>query len=275
MSEIESPIKVDISESTNGILNALFLPGIKQVGMALGNTLGLINTATLPFRFVNVYSQENFKRYTDKLKYIPEEKIKEVEPEIAIPIIEKLSYTSNSDLAEAYANLLAKASNKEDVNLVHPGFINKINSMAPDEIKFLEYLKDKDKICYIYFRAQDENGNGMDLTYKLTGLENILNLTPKNIQIHMENLISLSILKDQGTLLIDEDKYTDIIEIYKDAKIEYENEIVNDRAYGENKKLEIKKSFYEVTTIGKTFIDACAYKKVMRVYPKGYNEKKL
>ena len=68
MSEIESPIKVDISESTNGILNALFLPGIKQVGMALGNTLGLINTATLPFRFVNVYSQENFKRYTDNLK---------------------------------------------------------------------------------------------------------------------------------------------------------------------------------------------------------------
>lgn len=265
MSEIESPIKVDISESTNGILNALFLPGIKQVGMALGNTLGLINTATLPFRFVNVYSQENFKRYTDKLKYIPEEKIKEVEPEIAIPIIEKLSYTSNSDLAEAYANLLAKASNKEDVNLVHPGFINKINSMAPDEIKFLEYLKDKDKICYIYFRAQDENGNGMDLTYKLTGLENILNLTPKNIQIHMENLISLSILKDQGTLLIDEDKYTDIIEIYKDAKIEYENEIVNDRAYGENKKLEIKKSFYKVTTIGEIFIKACTNPSVVKV----------
>ena len=39
MSEIESPIKVDISESTNGILNALFLPATKQVGKALGNTL--------------------------------------------------------------------------------------------------------------------------------------------------------------------------------------------------------------------------------------------
>ena len=138
MSDIESPIKVDISESTNGILNALFLPATKQVGKALGNTLGLLNTATLPFRFINVYSQENFKRFADKVKYIPEEKIKEVEPEIAIPLIEKLSYTSNSDLAEAYANLLAKASNKDDVDLVHPGFINKINSMAPDEIRILD-----------------------------------------------------------------------------------------------------------------------------------------
>ncbi|TLS95524.1 DUF4393 domain-containing protein [Aliarcobacter cibarius] len=266
MSEIESPIKLDISESTNGILNALFLPATKQVGMALGNTLGLINTATLPFRFINVYSQENFKRYTDKIKYIPVEKIKEVEPEIGIPLIEKLSYTSNSDLAEAYANLLAKASNKDDVDLVHPGFINKINSMAPDEIKILEYLRDKDKICYIYFRAEDKNGNGANITYKLTGLENILNLAPKNIQMHMENLISLSILKDQeGTFLVDEDKYTNILEIYKDLKIEYENEVVNDKAYGENKNLEIKKSFYRVTTIGETFISACTCQSATKV----------
>lgn len=39
--------------------------------------------------------------------------------------MEKLSYTSNEDLAEAYINLLAKASNKDDVDLVHPGFITK------------------------------------------------------------------------------------------------------------------------------------------------------
>ena len=258
MSEIESPIKVDISESTNGILNALFLPATKQVGKALGNTLGLLNTATLPFRFINVYSQENFKRYTDKVKYIPEEKIKEVEPEIAIPLIEKLSYTSNSDLAEAYANLLAKASNKDDVDLVHPGFINKINSMAPDEVKILEYLKDKNDIAYIFFRVRNNNSTKFNLGHKLTGLEKILNLTSEKIQIHIENLISLNILKDEaGVWFSDETNYNKLIEFYKDDETKYINYVEKIPQYGEGRKLFIEKSYYKITTIGKTFIKAC------------------
>ena len=276
MSEIESPIKVDISKSANKTLEALCFPAAEQAGKAIGNIIGLINTMTLPAKFANVWAERNFEKYAEKLKDIPKENIKEVEPEIGIPLIDKLSYTSNNDLAEAYANLLAKASSKEDVNLVHPGFINKLNSMAPDEIKILEYLINKDHICYIYFRSVEENGGGRSLSYKLTGLENILNITIKNIQLHIENLISLSILKDkEGTFLVDEQKYSNILEIYKNEKIDCEKEITSNKIYGENAKLEIRKSFYEVTTIGKTFIDACTYKKVMRVYPKGYNEKKL
>ena len=157
MSEIESPIKVDISESTNGILNALFLPATKQVGKALGNTLGLLNTATLPFRFINVYSQENFKRYTDKVKYIPEEKIKEVEPEIAIPLIEKLSYTSSADLAEAYANLLAKASHKDDIDLInkvkHKGTIE-LNETEMD--RYETVVKEKKQFLLLLNQAELE-----------------------------------------------------------------------------------------------------------------------
>ena len=75
--------------------------------------------------------------------------------------------------------------------------------------------------------------------------------------------------------MVDEQKYSNILEIYKNEKIDCEKEITSNKIYGENAKLEIRKSFYEVTTIGKTFIDACTYKKVMRVYPKGYYEKKL
>ena len=266
MSEIESPIKLDISESTNGILNALFLPATKQVGMALGNTLGLINTATLPFRFINVYSQENFKRFADKVKYIPEEKIKEVEPEIAIPLIEKLSYTSNSDLAEAYANLLAKASNKDDVDLVHPGFINKINSMAPDEIRILEYLKDKNDIEYIFFRVKNDQQTKWNLGYKLTGLENIFGLTSEKIQIHIENLISLNILEDkEGVWFNVEDGYNKLIELYKDTEIEYKNFIEANEHYGKGRILFIGKSYYKVTTIGQTFIKACTNTSVVKV----------
>lgn len=107
-------VKADLSESGNEVIKAMGLPASKQLGLALGNVFGLLNTATLPFKFANTIAnswyenaiaKRNIENLADKMKDIPEEKIKEVEPEIAIPILERLSYTSNSDLANAFANL--------------------------------------------------------------------------------------------------------------------------------------------------------------------------
>ena len=258
MSEIESPIKVDISKSANKTLEALCFPAAEQAGKAIGNIIGLINTMTLPAKFANVWAERNFEKYAEKLKDIPKENIKEVEPEIGIPLIDKLSYTSNNDLAEAYANLLAKASHKDDIDLVHPGFINKINSMAPDEVKILEYLKDKNDIAYIFFRVRNNNSTKFNLGHKLTGLEKILNLTSEKIQIHIENLISLNILKDEaGVWFSDETNYNKLIEFYKDDETKYINYVEKIPQYGEGRKLFIEKSYYKITTIGKTFIKAC------------------
>lgn len=266
MSEIESPIKVDISKSANKTLEALCFPAAEQAGKAIGNIIGLINTMTLPAKFANVWAERNFEKYAEKLKDIPKENIKEVEPEIGIPLIDKLSYTSNNDLAEAYANLLAKASNKDDVDLVHPGFINKINSMAPDEIRILEYLKDKNDIEYIFFRVKNDQQTKWNLGYKLTGLENIFGLTSEKIQIHIENLISLNILEDkEGVWFNVEDGYNKLIELYKDTEIEYKNFIEANEHYGKGRILFIGKSYYKVTTIGQTFIKACTNTSVVKV----------
>lgn len=48
---------------------------------------------------------------------------------------------SDVDLRELFANLLAKASNSDTVGVAHPGFINVINSLSPDEAKLLVWLK--------------------------------------------------------------------------------------------------------------------------------------
>lgn len=42
MSEIESPIKVDISKSANKTLEALCFPAAEQAGKTIGNIIGLI-----------------------------------------------------------------------------------------------------------------------------------------------------------------------------------------------------------------------------------------
>jgi len=250
-------IQADLTESSNKILTELALPASKQLGQALGNVFGLLNTATFPIKLANEYAQRNFQKYSDRLKEVPEEKIEEVQPEIAIPLIEKLSYTSNNDLADAYASLLANASNKDKVDLVHPGFIEKINSMSPDEAKLLQLLKDKTEIDYIQFRVEDSNGKYITLSYKVTGLEQELNLTPKVMVIHLENLVSLSILEDkEGTYKTNDNFYNSLVDKYKKDKETFENEIKS-KKYGDNQKLKILKSYYAISNLGQIFIEAC------------------
>jgi len=86
-----------------------------------------------------------------------------------------------------------------------------------------------------------------------------LNLTPKRISIHLENLISLSILKDnEGTYRDNENKYNHLISEYSNSKIDYENKIKNGK-YGKDKDtLDIVKSYYSIPTLGRIFINACS-----------------
>lgn len=250
-------IKADISPSTNEQITNLFSPSSKQVGLALGNVFGLFNTLTLPVKFLNEYAEHNFAKFEEKLKEIPMELIKEVEPEIGIPVMEKLSYTKNEDLANAYVNLLANASRKDKVDIVHPGFISKINSMSPDEAKILELIKDKNDIFYIIFRAENEQKHFIDLSVKVTGLEKELGISPQQMQMHLENLVSLSILyDDEENFKNVEDVYNKLIETYSRDKELYEEQVKNGEYVNLN-KINIKKSYFKVTSIGKTFIEAC------------------
>jgi hypothetical protein len=253
------PIKADLSESSNEILKELALPSARQVGQALGNVFGLFNTLTLPIKFGNEYAKRNFAKYAEKLEDIADEKIKQVEPEIAIPIMEKLSYISNEDLANAFANLLANASNQEKVDLIHPGFIQKLENLSPDEAKLLQYLRtSNNEIPYIIYKAvNSSNNNFVNLSFRLTGLENEFNLTPRQMVIHLENLVSLSILKDhEGQFKTDVSVYNDLETVYVESKKMFEKKI-EDKTYTDVDKLDLDKSFYSITSLGRTFIEAC------------------
>lgn len=252
-------IKADMTESANETIKNLALPTSKKFGMALGNVVGLLYTATLPIELINVWAKRNYKLLENKINDIPEDKIKEVEPEIAIPVMEKLSYTSNEDLANAYANLLSNASNKDNVDLIHPGFINKIQNLAPDEAKLLEYLNKYNitEFLYIMFEAKGSNNEYITLSFNLTGLEKELEITAKQMAIHLENLVSLSILRDNvGIHKADESLYEQLYKIYENDKAFFSKNIA-EKQYGELMALNIKKSYYNLTSLGKIFMKAC------------------
>ena len=77
----------------------------------------------------------------ERIKEIPEYKLCEPEPYIAIPAIQQLSYCENSDvLRELYANLLASSMNTDTKWNVHPSFVDIIKQLNPDEAKLLKSL---------------------------------------------------------------------------------------------------------------------------------------
>lgn len=60
------------------------------------------------------------------------------EPYVAIPAIQQISYSYDSDeLRDMYANLLANFMDKERSDLVHPSFVEVIKQLNPDEASSL------------------------------------------------------------------------------------------------------------------------------------------
>ena len=80
----------------------------------------------------------------EKIKKIPEEKLVEPEPYVAIPAIQQISYCQNSEeLRELYANLLVASMNEDTKWDVHPAFVDIIKQLTPDEARYLTSLPDR------------------------------------------------------------------------------------------------------------------------------------
>ena len=78
----------------------------------------------------------------EKAEKIPEEKLTEPEPYVAIPAVQQLSYCYDSEeLREMYANLLVSSMNIDTKQAVHPSFVDIIKQLSPMDAKVLEAMK--------------------------------------------------------------------------------------------------------------------------------------
>lgn len=87
---------------------------------------------------------ETKKLLEEKLENIDPQKIVEPEAYVAVPAIQAISYSMNSEeLRNLYANLLAKAMNYDTKDFVHPAYVNIINQMTPLDAKVLQFILEK------------------------------------------------------------------------------------------------------------------------------------
>lgn len=84
---------------------------------------------------------ETKKLLAQKLADVDPEKIVEPEPYVAVPAIQAISYSMNSEeLRNLYANLLAKAMNSDTKNMVHPSFVEMIKQMSPTDALIFSHI---------------------------------------------------------------------------------------------------------------------------------------
>lgn len=126
---IDKEVVGQVIEQSGGVFNKVYDDLAHPTARSLGNTLSL-----LP-RTIGVWlgkwekwviNGEESIRLTaqavqEKAAKIPEEKLTEPEPYVAIPAVQQLSYCYDSEeLREMYANLLVSSMNIDTKQAVHP-----------------------------------------------------------------------------------------------------------------------------------------------------------
>lgn len=241
------------------IYGDLAQPSVKKLGTALETVFEFSTSLLLPVKLLNEKFKLNFEKrltdYKEKIESIPTEKLCEVNPQIGTPIIEKLSYTTNDEIANLFINLLAKASSTDTINLAHPAFVQLIERLSVDEARIIKHLLNKDIVPCVSFRAHLTEGTGFqEILRNGTLLQfEIELLFPQNIKTYLDNLTSMGILNDShGMHKQSEEIYNPIYEKYN-----YNSVNENYTKTGAFKNVSKEKSYYQITDFGKTFIRAC------------------
>ena len=235
----------------------------KKASSALATILNIGNTILWPIKWVNertrIYFENNLKKYELELQNIEIEKIVNVPTEISMPILERFAYVSNEELSNSFVKLLISASSADTINKAHPGFIQIIDRLSPDEAILLKYLHTENVIPLLgieHHNDPEDTSIYENILENKTGLEDKISLIfPENISIYLDNLESLGLIRLYNYY------YTFLNEEYPLIEAKYANIISKVfEIYDDNKLNQVKKyskRMYEISHFGKLFIDAC------------------
>jgi hypothetical protein len=122
-------------EEAKGIIKPVYedlaKPTVKEVGSVLGrmvhNLLFPVRGLCWGFEKIEHVIMNGLEK---RLENVPQEKLQTPLPEIAVPLVQALTYTAQNDsLREMYLNLLANSMNSDLDKVIHPSYIEIIKQM--------------------------------------------------------------------------------------------------------------------------------------------------
>lgn len=249
-----------VVETVKVVGEDVYEDGLKPIVKPIGELGGLIprtiRAALAPLEkwiMVREYNLEATRRLLEeKLQNTPAELIESPEPYIAVPTLQYISYCmDNDELRNLYANLLANSMTKVVKDGVHPGFVEIIKQLSPDEAKILKHMRTHPVVPTITLRYKYADGGGVDIIRDFSDIgERVGCEQPQNIAAYFNNLVRLGLIVNAGNLsyLTDKTRYEPLkhhrwVSVYATDeqaqargfdKYSFEEGFVRLSAYGEN-----------------------------------------
>lgn len=186
-----------------------------------------------------------------KLEKVDPKKIITPEIYVAVPAIQAISYSMNSEeLRNLYANLLAKAMNSDTKDLVHPSFVEIIKQMSPnDAVIFRKLMKRRANPIVDLVLETRENGSFIIQT-------NISDFDMKNVKntcISIDNLIKHGLISSPSGRYYSDSKLYDKI-LLSDYFLEQKQQY---STIPKEYKFNYKKGMIIKTNLGISFYNVC------------------
>lgn len=240
-------------------------------------------TLALPFRAVNVLLtpiakwvmqgeaklDEISRLVSEEVKNVPEEKLTDPEPYVAVPAMQAFTYSMDCDeLKRMYAKLLANAINKDVKDKVHPSYVEIIKQMSPLDAKSLEFIQENGRsavaLCNIRWQNKDsESWTG----FKLVRLERPGNFlykhlvrasedgySERDITVSFENLDRLGLIWIHDDMVVNRELYKDFEE--SDLVLSF-IELMKVHPDADKKEVALQPASAEITTLGRAFSAIC------------------
>ena len=234
-------------------------PTLKTVGGIIALPFQAIDAALSKPKLWVAEKHYNYERTLEllheKLKNTPEEQIVPPENYVAIPALQQISYCFDSDeLRDMYANLLANSMNKVVKNGVHPGFVEIIKQLSPDEAKMLRYLYKNPLVPTIAIKVYKKPSGMVIVQHLFTNIMEICKCeNPNGYEKAVDNLLRLGLVK-----LPDDESLTDKSQYEQLKNHPY---ILNKKKYLEALEnvatVDFIEGHIELTAFGRSFCDIC------------------
>lgn len=254
-----------VNESNAEMVKEVYSDVAKPVVQPAGEIAGLvpraIKAALAPLEKWILQKEYNIaetkKLLEEKLKNVKPENIEQPEAHVAVPALQYLSYCmDNEELREMYANLLANSMNNVIKHGVHPGFVEIIKQLSPDEAKVMKYFSQHQKVPTITVRYELSNSGGIDVVRHFSNIGELVGCEqPLDINMYFDNLIRLGLLNESsnGATLTDKDLYIPlkchpVIEHFLQAEM---------IAQAKYEKSSIVEGFMFRTDFGEAFCNIC------------------
>lgn len=249
-------------ETVPNVYDDALKPTTQESGKILSLVPRTISAALVPLRQWIANKEYNLaeteKLLAKKLEHVGEDKIVTPEPYVAVPAIQAISYSMNSEeLRNLYANLLAKAMNTDTKNLVHPSFVEIIKQLSPTDSLVFKKIMERDAnplIDLVYEKCDNPDFPIPTASVTITTNISDIDIAPvESICLSIDNLIKQSLIS-----IPDDRAYTDEHIYDKILTSQYyinQQKIYPDKPDGF--KFSYKKHIIEKTNLGKNFYKIC------------------